>query len=106
MRAIAGVALGSGYWCDLPGSEPSDALRARATAAVSRIAAAHPGQRVAIFSHGGLINAYFAALLGIERDYFFAALNTGISTVRILGDRHLLVALNDAAHLQHAKLLP
>ncbi|MBF6591996.1 MAG: histidine phosphatase family protein [Ktedonobacterales bacterium] len=104
LRDIAVIALESGRWSSIPGTEPSAALRARITAAVAQIAAAHPGQRVAVVSHGGAINAYFAALLGIERDYFFPAANTSISIVRVKGPRRLLLALNDIAHLRQAGL--
>lgn len=105
LRDIALLAIGSGGWSGIPGSEPSEALRARITAAVARIAAAHPGERVAVVSHAGSINAYFAELLGIQRDYFFPAANTSISVLRIKGERRMLLALNDVGHLQQAGLL-
>jgi broad specificity phosphatase PhoE len=104
MREIAFLAMSTGRWEHIPGSEPVAALKARATAVVAHIAADHPGQRIAAVSHGGTINAYFAALLGTERDYFFPAANTSISVVRIKGPRRLLLALNDIAHLQQAGL--
>ncbi len=91
-------------WASIPGSEGSEALRARATAAVGRLAAGHPGQRVAVVSHGGTINAYIAAMVGVARDYFFPCANTSISVVRIKGERRLLLGLNDIAHLQRARL--
>jgi len=105
LNAIATIALTTGLWSEIPGSESGERLRARATAAISRIAAAHPGQRVAIVSHGGLINAYIAAMLGIERDYFFPCANASISIVRIKDDRRLLLTLNEVAHLRQAGLL-
>lgn len=105
MRQIAAVALGTGVWSSIPGSEPSDRLRARIVAAVDGIAARHPGQRVVVASHGGAINAYVAAILGVGRDYFFPAANTSVSVVRVRGDRHLLMALNDISHLRSSGLL-
>lgn len=105
LREIATIALNGGNWDAIPGSEPAAELRARVTAAVHSIAARHPGQRVAAVSHGGAINAYFAALLGIQRDYFFPAANTSISVVRIKGERTLLLALNDVSHLREGGLL-
>jgi broad specificity phosphatase PhoE len=106
LREVAAIAVGSGSWASIPGAEPSAALRARVVEAVGRIAAAHPGQRVALVSHAGTINVFFAASLGIERDYFFPALNTSISVARVKGPRTLVMALNDAAHLAAAGLLP
>jgi broad specificity phosphatase PhoE len=79
-------------------------LRIRLVAVLSRIAAAHPGQRVAVVSHAGAINAYLAAVLGLEQDYFFPAVNTSISVVRVNGARRMLFALNDIGHLLAAQL--
>jgi broad specificity phosphatase PhoE len=102
LRAIAHIAVGGGRWSAIPGSEPSEALRARIVAAVARIHQRYPGERVAVFAHGGVINAYFADLLGLERDYFFPAANTSVSVARILGEQRLLMALNDISHLREA----
>lgn len=102
LQEIANVAIGDGKWSAIPGSEASAQLRGRMLAAVARIHAAHPGERVAVFSHGGAINAYFADLLGLERDYFFPAANTSISVARVLGEQRLLMALNDISHLREA----
>ncbi|HEX8998151.1 MAG TPA: histidine phosphatase family protein [Ktedonobacterales bacterium] len=102
LREIADVAVTSGRWSKIPGSEASADLRARVVAAVERIHRRHPGERVAVFSHGGAINAYFADLLGLERDYFFPAANTSVSVARVHGPRRLLMALNDISHLREA----
>ena len=94
------VVIGTtGRWSAIPGSEPSHLLRERVTGAVDRIAARHEGQRIVAVSHGGAINAYFAAILGIELDYFFPAANTSISIARVKGPRHIVLALNDIGHL-------
>jgi probable phosphoglycerate mutase len=106
LREVAAIAVGSGSWAGIPGAEPSHLLRARVIEAASRIAAAHPGQRVALVSHAGTINVFFAASLGIVRDYFFPAMNTSISVARVKGPRTLVMALNDVAHLRAAGLLP
>jgi len=99
------VAVTTGRWADIPGSEPSSELRRRLVETVGRIAAAHPGQRVAAVSHGGAINAYLAEILGIERDYFFPAANTSISVVRVKGPRQMVFSLNDVGHLLQQGLL-
>jgi broad specificity phosphatase PhoE len=106
LREVARVALTTGTWASIPGSEPSAALRARAAAAMARIAARHPGQRIAVVSHAGLINAYIADMLGIPRDFFFPCANTAVSIVRLRGTQRLLLSLNDIAHLQQARLTP
>jgi broad specificity phosphatase PhoE len=94
--------LRSGIWSQIPGCEPSAILRARLLSAVTRIAKQHAGQRVAIVTHSGAINAYLAALLGLERDYFFPAANTSLSVLRVKEQHHLLLSLNDVAHLLRA----
>lgn len=104
LRDIAVVALSTGTWDSIPGTEPSAHLRARVRVAVGQIAARHPGERVAVVSHGGAINAYLASVLGIERDYFFPAANTSVSVVRVNGERALLFGLNDVRHLIAAGL--
>ncbi|HEY5341040.1 MAG TPA: histidine phosphatase family protein [Candidatus Aquilonibacter sp.] len=100
MHDLAEIAIAHGGWSHLPGTESSQAIRARMRAAIDAIVSAHPGARVAIFSHAGAINAYIASLLGLHSDFFFPAGNTGITTVRARDERRLLVSLNDIAHLE------
>jgi probable phosphoglycerate mutase len=69
-------------------------------AAIFAIADGHAGQRIAVVSHAGAINAFFADAIGLQSDFFFPAGNTSISVVRVRGDKRLLVGLNDVAHLQ------
>ncbi|HEX2349990.1 MAG TPA: histidine phosphatase family protein [Ktedonobacterales bacterium] len=102
LREIAEIAVTGGQWSAIPGSETTAHLRARITGAVARIHQRHPGERVAIFSHGGAINAFFADLLRLDRDYFFPAANTSVSVARVQGQRRLLMALNDISHLREA----
>jgi broad specificity phosphatase PhoE len=106
LREIAAIAIGEGGWGSIPGAEPSAALRERITTAVNDIVARHPGEAVALVSHAGAINAYFAAILGLRRDYFFPTANTSISVVRVKGPNTLIMALNDIAHLRAAGLFP
>ncbi len=93
------AALQVGIWSKIPGCESSTALRTRLTSVVNRLASQHFGQRIVIVTHSGAINAYIAATLGLERDFFFPASNTSISVMRVKGQRHLLIKLNDVAHL-------
>jgi broad specificity phosphatase PhoE len=104
LREIVVIAASSGTWSSIPGSEPSVELRARVVAALDRIAAAHPGQRVLAVSHAGAINAFAAEVVGSPRDYFFPTANTAISLVRVNGPRRMIVSLNDIGHLLAAGL--
>jgi broad specificity phosphatase PhoE len=106
LREIAVIAIGEGGWGSIPGAEPSAALRARVTATVTGVVARHQGESVALVSHAGVINAYFAAILGLQRDYFFPTANTAISVVRVKGPNALIMALNDIAHLRATGLFP
>lgn len=105
LHEIAVVAVTTGTWESLAGAEPSAELRARLVAVVRRLAGAHAGERIALVSHGGAINAYLAAVLGIRRDYFFPTANASISALRVKGERAMLLSLNDIAHLRASSLM-
>ncbi len=102
MHDLAEIAIAKGGWSHLPGTESSHEIRARMREALDAIVAAHPGERVAIVSHAGAINAYIASLLGLSSDFFFPAGNTSISIVRARDGRRLLVTINDIAHLEQS----
>jgi broad specificity phosphatase PhoE len=106
LRVIAGRAAVTGTWDSIPDSEPSAEFRARVVAAHELAAARHPGGRIACFEHGGTINSFAAAVLGLQRDFFFPVANTAVSVVRLKGPRRVVLALNDVAHLRDADLLP
>lgn len=99
LHSVEIAALQVGIWSQIPGCEPSETLRVRLSSVIDRIAEEHSGKRIAIISHSGAINAYIAASLNLERDFFFPASNASISIVRVRGKQHLLVRLNDTAHL-------
>ena len=88
-----------GHWNGLTRGETSSAFRQRVVRAIDQIAADHIGQRILIFCHGGVINAYIAEVLGLEKDFFFPTVNTSVSVVRTNTDTRILYILNDIAHL-------
>ncbi|HLX57794.1 MAG TPA: histidine phosphatase family protein [Ktedonobacteraceae bacterium] len=94
------LAGGAGHWDVIPNSEPSKAFRRRVVEAFDEIANRHIGQRVLAFAHGGVINAYAAEVLGLERDFFFPAANTSITVVRVAGKQRVLYILNDVGHIR------
>jgi broad specificity phosphatase PhoE len=96
---LAELAIAHGGWSQIAGTEPSDAIRGRMRAAMLAIADGHAGQRIAVVSHAGSINAFLAEVIGLASDFFFPTGNASISTVRVRGEKILLVALNDVAHL-------
>jgi 2,3-bisphosphoglycerate-dependent phosphoglycerate mutase len=78
-----------------------DAFWARVTSAIDGIAGRHPGGRVAVVCHGGVINAYTAAVLGLVEPLFFEPGYTSISRVLVsrAGTRSVRT-LNETAHLR------
>ena len=71
--------------------------------AVDGIIADNPGRTVAAVCHGGTINAYLSAVLGLDKLMFFVPDYTSVSRVRASrsGPRSL-VSLNETAHLRFA----
>ncbi len=100
---IVRVAGNTGHWDTIKDSEPSQEFRKRVVDALDEIARHHMGERVLAFSHGGVVNAYVAEVLGLESDFFFPAGNTSITMVRVAGNHRVLFVLNDIAHLVHLK---
>lgn len=103
-RDIVRVAGETGHWDGIPDSEPSQAFRQRVVAAFDEIANRHIGQRVIAFAHGGVVNAYAAETLGLERDFFFPAANTSITVIRVAGKKRVLYILNDIGHIRRAQV--
>ncbi|MGH7729085.1 MAG: histidine phosphatase family protein, partial [Vulcanimicrobiaceae bacterium] len=104
LAALAARAMRAGSWSELPGTESSHDVCARIEAALGEIARRHAGERIAIVSHAGTINAYLASVLGIARDFFFPTGNASISLVRLVGEERIVLRLNDTAHLERAAL--
>jgi probable phosphoglycerate mutase len=86
-------------WDVIPGAEPSAAFARRVRAAIERIAAAHPDQRVVAFSHGGTIGEVLAQAAHSQPFAFAGADNASISQVVIGKERWAIRRFNDTAHL-------
>ena len=99
-REIVRKAGAGGSWDAIPGSEPSSAFRQRVVQALDGIARQHKGGRVLVFAHGGVLNAYAAEVLGLERDFFYPAANTSITIVRVADRQRVLYVLNDIGHIK------
>ncbi|HAG99131.1 MAG TPA: hypothetical protein DDW33_06300 [Ktedonobacter sp.] len=97
---IVRIAGETGHWDDIANSEPSKEFRNRVVNAFDEITRNHVGERVIAFAHGGVVNAYAAEVLGLERDFFFPAANTSITMVRVSGKHRVLYFLNDFAHIK------
>jgi 2,3-bisphosphoglycerate-dependent phosphoglycerate mutase len=86
-------------WDVIPGAEPGDEFAGRVRAAIEDLAAAHPGERVAAFTHGGVIGQALALASGSRTFAFTGADNTGVSELVIDGDRWIVRSYNDTTHL-------
>ncbi|MGO8960007.1 MAG: histidine phosphatase family protein [Streptosporangiaceae bacterium] len=86
-------------WDVIPGAEPDAEFDARVRAAIERLAADHPGQRVAAFTHGGVIGRAMALASGSTPFAFIGAENASISRLVITADRWIVRGFNDTAHL-------
>ena len=94
------IAAITGSWDSVTKEEPSKEFRRRVVETLDGIASQHIRQRVLVFAHGGVINAYAAAVLGLEKEFFFPTINTSITIVRSTGKQRVLYVMNDVAHLK------
>ena len=87
-------------WTGPAGARLRAEFRARVGTAVDRIVEAHPGARVAVVCHGGVINAVVADVVGLGSDLFFEPAYVSVSRVRAsrTGVRSL-VSLNETWHV-------
>ncbi len=86
-------------WDLVPGAESRDEFGGRLRRAVERIAAAHRGGRVVVFSHGAAIGELLAQTTGSAPFAFLGADNASISRIVVGPDRWVLRGYNDTAHL-------
>lgn len=87
-------------WSQLP--ERPEEFVAEVVEAVEAVVAAHPGGRVAVFCHGGVVNAYAGHVLGIADPLFFLPSYTSISRILASGSGvRSIASLNEAGHIRH-----
>ncbi len=86
-------------WDVYPFSESSYEFRKRVINAIEGIILTHPGDRLAIACHGGVINAYVGHIIGSKYDMFFRPAHTSINVVAAAEGIRALYTLNDASHL-------
>jgi probable phosphoglycerate mutase len=94
--------LRNGDWSQVPGAEDAKAFAERVRRAITRIAAEHPNQRVAVICHGGVIGQVIALASGSSTLAFMGCDNSSISQI-IVHDGHWIVRrFNDTEHLSPA----
>ncbi len=77
------------------------AFRARVVEGLEEIARRHPGERVAVACHGGVVNAWASHILGLAEPLFFEPAYTSVSRFLAAssGERSIQ-SLNETAHLR------
>ena len=90
-------------WEVIPGAETSASLAARVRAAIERLAVAHAGHRLAVFTHGGVIGQALAQASGSRPFAFLSADNGSISRLLITGQHWIVRGFNDTAHLNGSR---
>jgi probable phosphoglycerate mutase len=86
-------------WDVIPGGESAAHLAARVRRGIESIVACHVDQRVALFTHGGVIGQILAEATGSGPFAFIGADNGSVSTVVISGQNWLVRGYNDISHL-------
>jgi 2,3-bisphosphoglycerate-dependent phosphoglycerate mutase len=83
------------------GGEPLEAFYERCVTAVTELAAAHPGQTLAIVAHGGVLDCLYRAAVGVAlsapRSWQIG--NAAINRLLFNGERLSLVGWSDEGHL-------
>lgn len=85
-----------------PGGESLPQFQARCVATVQALAAAHPGQVIAIVAHGGVLDALYRAACrtGAQAPRTWALSNASINRLLLADEGLMLVGWNDCRHLE------
>jgi len=89
-------------WDVIPGAESNEAFATRVGAALERIVADHPGHRVVVVVHGGVIGQIMALASGAPTFSFLGADNASITQVVAMPQPWVMRRFNDTAHLDAA----
>lgn len=89
-----------------PGEEGRDAFFGRVTGAIHKIADEHPGESIAIVSHGGPIALFCQAVLGLPyvRPMPFSISNCSLNVIEVWTEdeekrQMKLIRINDTCHM-------
>ena len=87
--------------------ETREEFGTRVCRAMERVIDANPGRCVLVMSHGGVINAYLASILGLQRDVFFEPRYASISRVLASRRGHRNIdTLNESHYLRRQAVAP
>lgn len=85
------------------GGESADQTRQRAWTALNEFADGHPGQEIAVISHGAVIAAVIRHILGMPYEVrrSFKIFNAGINVLTRKNNHWAVETLGDICHLNH-----
>lgn len=86
-------------WDAIPGGEDSEHFGNRVRGAIERLTAAHPDQRIAVFTHGGVIGEIIRQAANARPFAFIGADNGSIHHLVVINGRWVIRTFNDIAHL-------
>ena len=86
-------------WDVIPGAEQEVDFAKRLVGAINRISAQHPDERVAIFTHGGVIGMICALATGGRMHLLSESDNGSLTHLVVSGDQWQLRRFNDTSHL-------
>jgi 2,3-bisphosphoglycerate-dependent phosphoglycerate mutase len=89
-------------WDVIPGAESNDVFAGRVRAGMERIIARHPGQRVVVVVHGGVIGQMMSLASGAPAFSFIGADNASVTQIVAMPQPWVIRRFNDTAHLDAA----
>jgi 2,3-bisphosphoglycerate-dependent phosphoglycerate mutase len=86
--------------------ETATEFRARVVSAIERMITTHPGQRIAVVCHGGVINGYLCHVLGLinPRGFFYPNYTSINRVAAARGGIRSIVTINETSHLRGSGL--
>ena len=86
----------------VPGGESFRQFCERCSGAIEQLATRHPGSRIALVTHGGVLGAIFRYVLNLplDSDRNFVLLNCSINRIEKKDDGWTLISWGDVAHLK------
>ena len=84
-----------------PGGESNRTLTARAVAALTDVAAPHPGETIVVVTHGGVLSVFLRHILGLplEAPRRFARVNASWNVFTVEDGKWMLETWGDTIHL-------
>jgi 2,3-bisphosphoglycerate-dependent phosphoglycerate mutase len=82
--------------------ETADEFRSRVVNAIEKLIDDHPGERIAVVCHGGVINGYLCHVLGLQnpRGFFYPNYTSINRIAAARGGTRSVVTINETSHLR------